>query len=102
LAFANGEWVAPVYLVLAGFTMGSRGTIKTSVFAELYPPEKLGTIRSLFTMIMVISTATAPVIFGYLLDNGIGFGFLAKVAIWIAIAVIVFNIKILKYRNKAL
>jgi len=100
LTYANGEWVAPVYLVLAGFTMGSRGTIKTSVFAELYPPEKLGTIRSLFTMIMVISTATAPVIFGYLLDNGVGFNYLAKVAIWIALAVIVFNIKILNYRPR--
>jgi len=101
LAYGNGEWVAPVYLVLAGFTMGSRGTIKTSVFAELYPPEKLGTIRSLFTMIMVISTATAPVVFGHLLDNGFGFSYLAKFAIWIALAVIVFNIKILKYRKRS-
>jgi MFS family permease len=97
LAYADGAWVAPVYLILAGFTMGSRGTIKTSTFAELYPPEKLGTIRSLFSMIMVISTATAPVFFGYILDQGYGFSFLAKVAIGLALLVIVFNSRILRY-----
>jgi len=100
LAFSEGEWVAPVYLVLAGFTMGARGTIKTSVFAELYPAEKLGTIRSLFSMIMIVSTSTAPVLFGYLLDQGYGFSFLAKAAIGIAIVVILFNARILAYSSR--
>jgi MFS family permease len=99
LAYAEGDWVAPAYLILAGITMGSRGTIKTSSFAELYPVEKLGTIRSMFSMIMIISTSTAPVIFGYLLDKGFGFNFLAKVAMIIALAVIAFNTPILAYKH---
>ncbi|MCA1763730.1 MAG: MFS transporter [Flavobacteriales bacterium] len=90
IAYFEGDWVAPFYLILTGVTMGSRGTIKNAVFAELYDVDKIGTIRSLFTMIMVISTATGPMVFGYLLDNGFSFEQIAEVS-WMAMAVVIAN-----------
>jgi MFS family permease len=98
LAHWQGDWAAPVYFILAGVTMGSRGTIKTAVFAELYSIKKIGTIRSLFTMIMVISTATGPMVFGYLLDQGISFSQIALVSYIILVAIIANSFLILKFK----
>lgn len=99
IAYFEGDWVAPFYLVLTGVTMGSRGTIKNAVFAELYDVDKIGTIRSLFTMIMVISTATGPMVFGYLLDNGFSFNQIAEVSWMVMAAVIANSFLIFRFRR---
>jgi MFS family permease len=59
-AFINHTLGALVFLVLSGCTMGIAGTVKTALLAELFGTEKLGAIRSLFTMVMVVSTALGP------------------------------------------
>ncbi|WP_424492981.1 MFS transporter [Salinimicrobium sp. GXAS 041] len=64
---------ALIFLVLAGITTGVAGTVKTSLIAEIYGTEKMGAIRSVFTMFMVISTALGPLIIGFLIDAGISF-----------------------------
>lgn len=53
--------------------MGIAGTVKAAVLAETFGTEKLGTVRSLFTMLMVLSTAIGPLVVGLLLDSGITF-----------------------------
>jgi MFS family permease len=53
-----------------GVTVGMSGTIKSSILAEVYGIRKLGAIRSLFTMFMVISTALGPLIVGWMFDSG--------------------------------
>lgn len=65
---------ALAFLVLAGISVGMAGTVKSAVLAEVFGTEKLGTIRSVFTMFMVLSTALGPLIFGTLMDMGIEFG----------------------------
>ena len=64
---------ALIFLLLAGCTIGMAGTVKSAVLAEVYGIEKLGTIRSLFTMFMVLSTALGPLVVGSLMDWGVTF-----------------------------
>lgn len=73
LAFVNHILGALVFLILSGVTMGIAGTVKTAVLAEVYGTARMGTIRSLFTMFMVLSTALGPLVVGWLMDNGLEF-----------------------------
>lgn len=67
-AFVDHIFGALVFLILSGCTMGLSGTVKTALLAELFGTEKLGAIRSLFTMVMVVSTALGPLMVGILMD----------------------------------
>lgn len=72
-SFLDSIFGALAFLILAGISVGMAGTVKSAVLAEVYGTEKLGTIRSVFTMFMVLSTALGPLIFGTLMDMGIEF-----------------------------
>jgi MFS family permease len=73
LAFAliDSIFGALTFLLMMGITVGMAGTIKSSILAEVYGIEKLGAIRSLFTMFMVVSTALGPLIVGWMIDGGL-------------------------------
>lgn len=73
LAWYNSVYSTLIFLMLAGVTIGMSGTIKTAVLAELYGVAELGTIKSLFTMMMVLSTALGPLVCGLLLDFSVSF-----------------------------
>lgn len=60
----------PTALVLIALANGNGKTIKNALFAELFGTEIIGTVRSLFTTVMVFSTALGPLFFGLLLDSG--------------------------------
>lgn len=89
-ALFNSIYGALAFLILAGISVGMAGTVKSAVLAEVYGTEKLGTIRSVFTMFMVLSTALGPLIFGTLMDRGISFASILLVAS-IALAIIILN-----------
>ncbi|TBW30428.1 MFS transporter [Gramella sp. KN1008] len=72
-AVSDSIFGALTFLILAGISVGMAGTVKSAVLAEVFGVEKLGTIRSVFTMFMVMSTALGPLIFGTLMDMGIEF-----------------------------
>ncbi|WP_052078508.1 MFS transporter [Spirochaeta lutea] len=74
LSLSEAPWAAVSFLFLAGVSMGSSGPIKAAVIAEVYGTANLGGIRSVFTAIMVFGTALGPMIFGWFLDAGLGFG----------------------------
>lgn len=59
---------ALIFLLLAGASMGMSSPVKSALIAELYGTEKIGTVRSLFTMFMVVSTAIGPILVGNLMD----------------------------------
>lgn len=73
LAFAliDSIFGALTFLLMMGITVGMSGTIKSSILAEVYGIEKLGAIRSLYTMFMVVSTALGPLLVGFMIDNGL-------------------------------
>ena len=72
LAAFDGDGVAMAYLVLAGLTAGAGGPVVGSLWAELYGVLHLGSIRALSSSLMVVSTALAPFVLGWLLDRGVG------------------------------
>ena len=69
--FHPGSWSAFLYMSLLGVTMGIGSNIKSALWAELYGEEVIGTVRSLFSSLMVFSTALSPFLVGWLLDYDI-------------------------------
>jgi len=65
---ADGLWLAPIYLGLAGLGMGVANTLMGVIWAELYGTTHLGAIRAVAQAAMIFSTAAAPVTVGLLLD----------------------------------
>jgi len=73
LLYGQQPAFAMVYMILLGATEGISANTKTAMFAELYGVEHLGAIRSTLVSLMVLSTASAPVVLGNLLDAGVVF-----------------------------
>jgi len=65
--------VYPGALILIGLGHGTGRTIKDAMLAEIYGSEIIGQIRSIFTTVMVASTALGPVVFGVLLDLNVSY-----------------------------
>lgn len=63
-----GNWAAFAYMAFVGITLGIGSNIKSALWAELYGTEFLGTIRSLFSSLMVFSTAMSPFLMGWAID----------------------------------
>jgi MFS family permease len=67
----NGNWVAYVLLISLGTAIGSGSPIINALWAEVYGTKHIGRIRALMASLAVISTSISPILFGYLIDNGI-------------------------------
>jgi len=70
LALADGHWLAPLYLGLAGLGLGLANSLMGMIWVELYGSTHLGAIRSLAQSAMIFAAALAPVSVGLLLDEG--------------------------------
>ncbi len=70
-AFISAPWTAFVYMGLFGATFGMAGSIKSALWAEMFGTGMIGTVRSLFSSIMVVSTAASPFLMGWWLDQGV-------------------------------
>ena len=73
LAMGDQLWIAPVYWLLVGFSGGMNAPVTSALYAEIYGTRSLGTVRSLFTFVMVLSTAIGPVVYSFFLERGYGF-----------------------------
>lgn len=60
----------PIALLFMGLSNGAGSTIKNALLAEVYGIRVIGRVRSVFTTVMVVSTALGPVTFGIMLDAG--------------------------------
>jgi len=60
-------------LGLLGVTQGATGALWGTLLPTIYGTRHLGAVRSLVTVIMVVSTAIGPGITGILIDRGIDF-----------------------------
>lgn len=74
----DANWAYITLVAGIGFTSGFGGTVKNVVLAEVFGVKIIGSVRSLFTMIMVFSTALGPLFFGLMLDNGYSFEDIGK------------------------
>jgi MFS family permease len=63
-----GSWI--VALGMMGFNMGLGATLWGALLPRIYGTRHLGSVRSLVTTIMVVSSAVGPAITGALIDAG--------------------------------
>ncbi len=70
LIFFNHHYTAFIFMGLLGITNGFTNVLVSSLWAEIYGVNYLGSIRALTGSLMVFSTALATVIFGFLIDLG--------------------------------
>jgi MFS family permease len=71
IVIMDSPWGAPLYLGLAGLSMGAAGTLMGALWPALYGTAHLGAIRSLMHSAMVFVTAGAPYGVGGLMDAGV-------------------------------
>ncbi|TVP88369.1 MAG: hypothetical protein EA348_10920 [Pseudomonadaceae bacterium] len=56
-------------MILLAMTIGSGAPVGGALWAEVYGTAKLGSIRSLMSSLMIISTAVSPVVIGVMIDR---------------------------------
>ncbi|MHB2167751.1 MFS transporter [Alsobacter sp. R-9] len=74
LALWPGTPPAVLLFPLMAVSAAGNGVVTPALLAELYGTARLGTIRALAGAIMVVGSATTPVLFGMLFDAGVGIG----------------------------
>jgi len=70
LASGDAPWIAHGYMALAGATAGLYYGAANAVWAELYGLTHLGAIRAMTHGFMMVSSAIAPSLMGWMLDFG--------------------------------
>ncbi|MEX2402877.1 MAG: MFS transporter [Balneolales bacterium] len=96
LAWIPGKYSALLFLLFTGVTMGISGVVKPAIIAEVYGVKRIGQVKSLFTVGMVICSAAGPMLFGFLLDGGITFSQIA----W-GNALVIFLVALNSFRIKS-
>lgn len=81
LLLSDQPWVYIALISGIGITNGFGSTVKNVALTEIYGERILGSVRSLFTMVMVFSTALGPLLFGLMLDTNYSFSDIALVSI---------------------
>lgn len=74
LATWPGGPPAVVFFALLAMTAAGNAVVVPAALAEIYGTERLGTIRALAGAIMVVGSATTPVLFGVMFDAGVTIG----------------------------
>lgn len=81
LTFGDHKLYGFIYMCLLGMT-GSLGSLTgVAVWAEMYGAKNLGAIKSMITMILVISTALGPIVIGWGLEQSLFITLLSAVAV---------------------
>lgn len=97
--FFSGNWTVFLYMALVGVTLGYSSTLKSALWAEMFGTRMIGTVQSLFTSLMVFSTALSPFIAGWMLDNEYTLGNLFMIALITTFASGLLSLRILPVFN---
>jgi len=90
LIFFNHQYSAFIFMGLLGITNGISNLLLSSLWAEIYGVNYLGSIRALTGSLMVFSTALATAIFGFLIDSGYSIENIAALcSIYIGISLVI-------------
>ncbi|MHB1307804.1 MAG: MFS transporter [Limisphaerales bacterium] len=74
LSLGSSPWMAYAYLALVGVSQGIASPLMTALWAEVYGVESLGATKSTVAMLGIFGTALGPLLLGWLLKAGVGFG----------------------------
>ncbi len=83
-------WGMYVYMVMMGLSVGFGSATVAALQVEFFGKKYIGTVRSLFTSVMVLSSAVGPALFGIILDAGWGFQTVFPVSL-VMLALIIFQ-----------
>lgn len=76
----RGDYVVPVFFILAGLTAGVESVLMPALWAERYGPRFLGSIKSTVRLLVVLASAAAPIVFS--------FGFRWGVEAWLGVILV--------------
>jgi len=71
LLLVRGDLSIPVFFALSGITAGIESVLMPALWAERYGPRFLGSIKSTVRLLVVISSAAAPIVFSYGMRAGL-------------------------------
>ncbi len=71
LAVTDKTYAAPLFMMLMGASAGAATVITGALWVELYGTDNIGSIRFMCFTMLVVSTAIAPSLIGFLIDIGI-------------------------------
>ena len=69
LLFSNHVYILYLYMAGLGFSNGFTENISSSLWAEMYGFNNLGSIKALLTFFGVLASASSPFLYGILLDQ---------------------------------
>lgn len=106
----EGQWGMFAYMVLMGLSVGFGNATVAALQVEFFGQTYIGTVRSLFTSLMVLSSAVGPALYGVILDTGWGYDTVFIVTIFLLVLVIlqsfrsipVYSLAKWKYRYRKL
>ena len=71
VGFVDAAWGVIPYMLLMGIQSGLYFTVVSALWAELYGVTHIGEIKSLYSSLMVLSSAIGPVLMGWLAELGV-------------------------------
>lgn len=92
--------IAFVYMILLGMTSSLGSITGVAIWAELYGVKNLAAIKSMVTMIMVISTALGPIVIGWGLEKSLSatlYGSVVVIALVVGMSI--YGMRRLKSQN---
>lgn len=90
-----GLWLIPntasifIYMILMGLSVGFGSAILAALQVEFFGKKYLGSVRSIFTSMMVLSSAVGPALYGIILDAGWGWEIVFPVNLVILVPIII-------------
>jgi len=99
-AYFTSTWTAFIYMGLLGTTFGMAGSVESALWAEMFGTGMIGTVRSLFSSIMVVSTAASPFLMGWWLDQGVAMPTIFLIAFITTTAGGLLSMRLLMGQNK--
>jgi len=90
LIFFDHSYSAFLFMGLLGISNGLTNVLMSSLWAEIYGVNHLGSIKALTGSLMVFSTALATAVFGFLIDSGFSIENIAVLcSIYIAVSLVI-------------
>ncbi len=100
LSLFNHPIAAVIFWFLTGVSAGANPTTGNSLYAETYGVKSLGSIRSIFTFVMISSTAAGPIVYSNLLNLGYNYNQVHYLVTGVIIANMIFVIRGFKKQKK--
>ena len=90
LIFFDHSYSAFLFMGLLGISNGLTNVLMSSLWAEIYGVNHLGSIKALTGSLMVFSTALATATFGFMIDSGFSIENIAVLcSIYIAVSLVI-------------